>query len=362
VIDPDARVGELGERALLRHIRSRIPLGPGVVVGVGDDAAAIETRALTLVTTDSMVEDIHFRRSWTSPFLLGRKALTINLSDIAAMAGVARYATVSLCLPPDLQAGFVDGLYDGLLERAAETGVSIVGGNLSAANAGIVVDITLFGDGDRLLCRGGAQPGDLAVVTGTLGAAAAGLRLLTDGRRLGTDGEVENGEMLVEPTRRFMTHCLRAQLDPAPPLALGRAVAEHELARAGMDVSDGLSGDLLNMCQESGVSAWIDAEGVPVDPAASGLEREGGRDGFSLALHGGEDYQLLLAVPPDRLDALRDMAVVWNIRLSVVGQFTEGAPGVSLKFGDVLRRLRPRSHEHFKEPTRKARADEARDL
>src|SRR6185295_19615000 len=138
-MQPQMSVGEIGERALIRHLRSRIPSGPGVIAGVGDDAAAVETGALTLVTTDVLVEGIHFKREWSPPRLLGRKALSVNLSDIAAMAGLARYATVSLCLPPSVPVGFVDGLYDGLLERAAETGVSLVGGNLCSTEDRIVV-------------------------------------------------------------------------------------------------------------------------------------------------------------------------------------------------------------------------------
>src|SRR5438093_3644951 len=115
-LDPEAPIGEIGERALLKHIRSRIPMGSGVVVGVGDDAAAVQTGPLTLVTTDTLVEGVHFRRDWTPPRLLGRKALTVSISDIAAMAGIPRYATVSLCLPPNLPMRFLDELYDGLLE------------------------------------------------------------------------------------------------------------------------------------------------------------------------------------------------------------------------------------------------------
>src|SRR5262245_55714643 len=122
-LDPETPVGDVGERALLAHLRARIPRGEGVALGVGDDAAAVQTGPLTLVTTDALLEGVHFRREWTPPRLLGRKALSVNLSDIAAMGGMPRYATVSLCLTPDLALSFVDGLYDGLLERAAEAGV-----------------------------------------------------------------------------------------------------------------------------------------------------------------------------------------------------------------------------------------------
>lgn len=348
MLDPDTTVGKIGERALVAHLRSRIPMGNGVTVGVGDDAAAVETGSLTLVTTDSLVEGVHFRREWVPPRLLGRKALTVNLSDIAAMAGVPRYATVSLCLPPDVPMRFVDGLYDGLLERGAETGVSIVGGNVSAAWAELVIDVTLLGTGDHILKRSGALPGDLAVVTGHLGAAAAGLRLLSQGARLTEDGFLESTGLWTESSADAVTRCLKAQLDPAPPLALTRALSEQELVHAALDVSDGLSGDLLQICQESGLAAILDPKAVPVDPAATLLERARGGDAHALALHGGEDYQFLFAIPPDRLDGLKDLAVVWDLPLTVVGEFTEGPATVSVKDGDSLKPLEPQSHDHFR--------------
>ncbi|HUG52831.1 MAG TPA: thiamine-phosphate kinase [Vicinamibacteria bacterium] len=348
-VDRAATMADMGERDLLRHLRSRIPQGPGVVIGVGDDAAAVETGALTLVTNDVMVEGVHFRRDWSPMHLVGRKALTVNLSDIAAMAGIPRFAVVSLCLPPDVTIDVVDELYDGLLARAADVGVTIVGGNVSSTSGPLTIDITLLGQGDRLLRRAGARPGDLVVVTGTLGGAAAGLRFLQGGTRIDLEGAVlARGEWTGESPEALVA-CLRAQLDPTPPLAFGRALAEHEIVHAAMDLSDGLSGDLLALCEESGVSAWVDPSVLPVDRAAAQLEREGGTDGFSLALHGGEDYQLLLAVPPASFDALKDVAVVWDLPVTAVGEFGDGPPGVSMKFGDTLRRLRPKSHEHFKD-------------
>lgn len=344
---PATTVGEMGEKALVRHLRARIPLGDGVQVGPGDDAAAVETGPVTLVTTDALVEGIHFQRDWTPPQLLGRKALTVNLSDIAAMAGVPRYATVSLCLPPDVPLSFVEGLYDGLLERAAETGVSVVGGNISATTGPVIVDLALFGHGDRLLKRSGAMPGDLVVVTGALGAASAGLQFLMAGARIEHVGASPEGEWGGAKASALL-HCLRAQLDPTPPLAFARALAEHDVVHAVMDISDGLSGDLFTLCQESDVSAWLDPATIPVDACAAELEKEGGTDGFSLALHGGEDYQLLLAVPPGAMEALREVAVVWDLPVTPVGEFAPGPPLLSLKFGDALRKLRPKSFEHFK--------------
>jgi thiamine-monophosphate kinase len=348
VIAPETPLERIGERVLLAHLRSRIPGGPGVVVGVGDDAAVLETRALTLVTTDSLVEGVHFTREWAPPRLVGRKALTVNLSDVAAMGGTPLYATVSLCLPGHVPLAFLDELYDGLLERAAETGVTIVGGNLSAMSGPVVVQVTLLGEGEKILRRSGAVPGDLIVVTGTLGAAAAGLRLLAQGARLGSEGALAETGLWTASSAVALTRCLRAQLDPSPPLAFARALAEQDVAHAGVDLSDGLSGDLRALCEESQVSAVVNAERVPVDSHAAGLERARGGDGFLLALHGGEDYGLLLAVPPDRMDALRDVAVIWDLPVTDVGTFAEGPPRVSLKTGDIEEALEPASFDHFR--------------
>jgi thiamine-monophosphate kinase len=345
LIAPETPVGEIGERALLRHLRTRVPTGPGVEIGLGDDAAAVETGGLTLLTTDALVERTHFRREWTPARLLGRKALTINLSDVAAMAGVPRFALLSLCLPPDVTVGFVDALFDGLLERAAETGVSLVGGNLASTDGPIVVDVTLIGQGDRLLRRRGAAPGDLAVVTGSLGASAAGLRLLADGARLGDDGSLESSGLWTESSAEAVTHCLRAQLDPQPPLAFARALAEKELVHAAIDVSDGLSADLEELCRAGDLSARIERTAVPVDRHAAAISRARGGDALSLALHGGEDYELLMAIAPERLEELRDVATVWELGLGVVGDFAEGPAEVRDESGE---RVVPGGFEHFR--------------
>jgi thiamine-monophosphate kinase len=330
-------VGRIGEKALLRYIRSRISHGRGVSIGIGDDAAALETGPLTLMTTDSLVEGVHFRREWALATLLGRKALSVNLSDIDAMGGVPRYATVSLCLPSETPFGFVEGFYDGLLSRAAQTGVEIVGGNLSGTSGPIVVDVTVLGHGQPLLRRSGALPGDVAMVTGRLGAAAMGARLLGEGSRLET---VDKDD---EAARR----CLIAQLDPTPPLGFGNAAAREYLAHAAIDLSDGLSGDLLAVCQESGVSAWVDGDTMPIDPGAAVMARARGVDPLDLALHGGEDYQLLLAAPVEAVPRLRNLAAGMEIAVTVVGGFAAGEPALTLLTAQGAAPLVPRSHEHF---------------
>ena len=346
---PGPTLGSMGERAYLRHLRTRVPATAGVLVGLGEDAAPVETGPLVLVTTDSLVEGVHFRREQSPPRLLGRKALSVNLSDLGAMGGAGRYAVVSLCLPPALEADWVDALYDGLLERAAEAGVAIVGGNLAASSGGIVIDVTLLGEAEpgRLLRRSGARPGDCIVVTGTIGAAAAGVQLLTDGARLDDELRLLTPGAWQGSPEPVIVGCLRAQLDPQPPLALARAIGERGLVHAAMDLSDGLSSDLPEICAESGVRAVVDAGALPVDPAAAVVARGRGGEPRSLALHGGEDYQLLLAVGAEELHELVALARVWTIEVAVVGAFLEGEPGVWLRDGAGERRLEPRGHDHF---------------
>ncbi len=338
----------MGERALIARLRSRIAETPGVKVGIGDDCALVDTTSASLLTTDALVEGIHFDRALTPARLLGRKALSVNLSDIGAMSGVPRYALVNLCLPPSCPVDFFDGLYEGLIERAAEVGVGIVGGNLSATTGPIMIAVTLLGMGDRPILRQGAQVGDLVVITGGLGAAAEGLRLLREGVRLADDGVVIATGIWTPSSEAPLARCVRAQLDPTPPLAFARAMSENAgTVRAMMDLSDGLSIDLIRLCAENSIGALIDPLAVPVDPAVAMIERARGGDPLPLALHGGEDYQLLMAVSPESIDAVRDMAFVWDLPITVIGQFVVGAPVVSIQVGEWIEPLKSQGYDHF---------------
>jgi thiamine-monophosphate kinase len=332
---PDTPLSSLGERRFLELLRQRIPAGEGVVVGVGDDAAVLEMNTPVLATTDSMVEGVHFRRDWTPSHLLGRKALSRNLSDIGAMGGKPRHALVSLCLPHDTPVGWLDGFYDGLLERAAEAGVNIVGGNLSSTA------------GPRLL-RSSARPGDLLVVTGSLGAASTGMHLLAHGARLDEYGEVVNAGPWTDTSIDAVARCLRAHLDPNPPLSFGHALGTESLAHAGIDLSDGLSCDLLSLCEASGLVGRLSAEALPIDPACVLLERAQGHEPLERALHGGEDYELLLAVAPEDWPRLSSLAGVWGLALTRVGNLEEGPPEALIETSGGTWPLEARAHEHFR--------------
>lgn len=348
-LPPGATVGSAGERALLRRLRARIPLAPGVLLGPGDDAAIVQTSAETVITTDTLVEDVHFRREWAPARLVGRKALSVNLSDVAAMGGRGRYATVSLCLPPHLEVAWLDGLYDGLIERAAEARAALVGGNLSAIAGPVVVDVAVVGEASRPLRRAGARPGDRILVTGAPGSASIGLALLRAGTRLREDGsaQVPAGAPAADPAQASaLAACLRAQLDPAPPLEFAAAVGLMEGVHAGMDVSDGLSGDLLALCVESGVSAVLDEARLPLPPAPV-LSPWGAGDPLDHLLHGGEDYGLLLAVHPQATEEILRIADAHGVRVFDVGTFEDGAEGLWLAGPGPRRPVPAAAHQHF---------------
>lgn len=271
----------LRERELISFLRREFG-GParGVVVGIGDDAAVLrQVRNRLLLTTDLLIEDVHFTTDRHPPVLLGRKALNVNLSDIAAMGGQPLFALLGLGLRSGITERWVEEFSSGLKQAAREAGVTVVGGDVSAARK-ICLAVTVVGEGEKAVLRSGAKHGDGIFVSGYLGDAAAGLRLLQRG---------------YEPRkRRSFDPLFRAFLDPRPQIALGRMLARRNLASAMIDTSDGLSVDLYHLCQESGVGAVIELEALPISASLRRL----GEDPIDFALHGGEDYQLLFTVPP----------------------------------------------------------------
>ena len=356
------RVADLGELALLERIAARVAraagvagaagaacagLPPGdVVLGIGDDTAALRWTpgALVLATTDALVEEVHFRRATSAAADIGWKALAINASDIAAMGGVPRYAVISLMLPGDLDAAWVDELYDGLLEMAGEAGVAIVGGNLAQAPV-IVVDVTLLGEvaPERLVRRTGARPGDLLAVTGTLGRAAAGLVVLES---LGC-----------APDDLALGRLVAAQRRPRPRLREGVALAETGAVRAMIDISDGLLLDLWRLCEACDLGVRLDAGRVPVDPGiaaavavATGGVGEGSQRALGLALAGGEDYELLFAVAQEDTDrVLHGLAEKTGTHATLIGEFTgHGTSRTIVDEGGQVRPLDPGGWTHFK--------------
>lgn len=323
------RLRSLRERELIAAIRKEFAgeVG-GLLVGIGDDAAVIGLAdGNSLVTTDLLIEDVHFTAVLHPPVLLGRKALNVNLSDIAAMGGRPRFALLGIGLRPDAGKRWVEGFFAGFKKAAAEAGVGLVGGDISAADK-ICLSVTVIGEADDIVCRSDARPGDLICVSGSLGDAAAGLCLLRAGHELGKDKTADS--------------LLRAFLDPVPQIALGLALANRGLATAMIDTSDGLSVDLSHLCEESGTGALIELSALPISPAL----RRSEKNPVELALHGGEDYRLLFTVSPGKFPSLA--ALLKKFEVHRIGRMTRGK---SIHVIDAKGRKRPLKvggYEHLK--------------
>ncbi|MBI2870056.1 MAG: thiamine-phosphate kinase [Chloroflexi bacterium] len=287
---------------------ARSPAWRNLVIGIGDDAAAWTSEpAVQIATIDSLNEGAHFSLDITTWRELGWKALAVNLSDIAAMGGEPRYALASLILP-DVAVEEVAELYRGLLELAAKYGVAVAGGNISRGPA-VSATVAVFGvsPDNRLLTRKAAAPGDKIAVTGWLGGAAGGLRVLRDELSPGADAAA---------------YLRQAFLRPEPRLAEGRVLAEKGV-RTAIDISDGLIADLTHICQASGVGARVEAASLPVNPL---LRAAFGDAATGMALAGGEDYELLFTAPPATIDAVKAAAAC---PVTIIGDILPGK-GVSL--------------------------------
>jgi thiamine-monophosphate kinase len=283
-----------GEPALIEALSRRFGPAPnGVVLGIGDDCAAIDLGGpdYLLWTVDTLVEGVHFDLAYTSLEQLGWKALAVNLSDIAAMGGEPGYALLSLGWPPSRDRDRALELADGLARAAREYDTAVIGGDTVASPGGLLVTVTLTGrvPARRMVRRSGARVGDVIWVTGCLGDAAAGLEVLKQGLKLAPD--------LKEPL-------VRAHLAPRPQLPTGRLLAQEGLATAMIDLSDGVATDLFHLCRASGVGARVYAASVPLSPQVQAAAALLARDPLDLALKGGEDYQLLFTSPPAQAWAL----------------------------------------------------------
>ena len=316
-----------------------------VKVGVGDDAAVLAAPPSLAVCTDALVEGEDFTAA-ADPFLVGRKALDVNLSDLAAMGATPLHALLTLGLPRETPLAWLDGFLDGFRAAAREQAVAVVGGDLSASLERFA-SVTVLGrvpEGGALQ-RGGGSPGDELWVSGTLGASAAGLGLVLRGYRRDRAGKVTapRGSRVSPARRDEIARLLRHQLDPRPMVDLGRALAEGGIASAAIDLSDGLARDLHRLCRASGTGATVERDQLPVDSGLATLA-DLAADPLDLALFGGEDYGLLFAVPPERLPAMRKVAARFAVRR--IGRL-EAASRVVLAHGGVFTPLPDRGFDHY---------------
>lgn len=320
-MDPEgeATVRDIGEFGLIAALRAALPpvtvAGAGLEIGIGDDAAVWRPAAgeALVVTTDSLVEGVHFRRDWTDWASLGHKTLAVNLSDLAAMGARPRLAVLTLALRGDERVADLVALYEGLGALAARSGTLIAGGDIVASPMALTFHVTAIGESRRgeILTRAGARPGDVVAVSGTLGAAAAGLRLLTEGGS-GPRAGATTAAALIAAHRR-----------PEPRLGLGTILSERG-ATAAMDLSDGLLGDLPKILAASGVAARLDAAAIPVAAAVRALFPE---EWLTLATRGGEDYELLFTAPPAAFATIGAEAAGVGATVTAIGEIVAAEAG-----------------------------------
>ncbi|KAA6460448.1 thiamine-phosphate kinase [Acidobacteria bacterium AB60] len=331
-----------GEVELLRRIRDRAAAGGrgGLRLGIGDDCALLRTRPdeEIAVTTDLSLEGRHFRLGWHAPESIGHRTLARGLSDLAAMGARPLGAFLSLGVPAELTSAargrsWIDRFYDGLLALARAHNTPLAGGDLAESPV-VVADIVLVGavPAGGALLRSGARPGDILYVTGELGGAAAGLATLA---KLAARRVEAGADRPIRVPRRLEGMVAR-HLYPEPRIAQGLWLQRRGIASAAMDLSDGLSSDLARMCEESGVSAEVEAGAIPVAAGAT-LEE---------ALHGGEDYELLFAARP-AARVPRRIGGVAIARIGHIARVRPRSPQVALRGPEGLRALKPGGWEHF---------------
>lgn len=306
----------------------------GLVLSIGDDAAAFRVRPgfLTLISSDALVEGVHFDLSYFSAEDLGWKALAVNLSDIAAMGGTPLYITTSIALPKTTPARFVEGFYRGLTKLAGFHQVALVGGDSCSSRHGLFLNVTIIGEvePEKMLTRSGAKPGDLLFVTGELGSSALGLELLVGPRR----------------SRTAASALVKRHLRPEPRCLAGRALAGSRLVSAMIDVSDGLSTDLHHLCRQSHVGARVDAHRIPLPNIPLPQVSRYSRPLLDYALSGGEDYELLFTVP-SRLRKRLPRAIE-GLPIHEIGQITSQAGICHLTRDGRDIELAPSGFDHFR--------------
>jgi thiamine-monophosphate kinase len=301
-------------------------------VGPGDDAAVVagSRNERLVVTTDAVVEGVHFSRTHSTPTDIGHRALAVNLSDLAAMAATPRWALLSLVLPASMRETEVEEIVDGLAALATRYGVSVIGGNITRTDGPLVVDVTVGGEAAprKWLTRSGAKAGDEIYVSWTIGGAAAGLEMLKSGMRIGA------------------SDCMTRHVRPEPRVRLGVAIGRARAATAAMDLSDGLADALDQVATASGVGVMVDASLMPIESCAREWWDARGVDAVNAAM-ASDDYELLFAVPRKRTAALR--AVTRRVAqppLTKIGEFTKD-PRERVVLRGGKRDALPKGFEHF---------------
>lgn len=338
-------ISAIREFDLIRKLQQRYSMhSPWVYRGIGDDAAVITPakNRRQLLTTDLLVERVHFDLTTATFADLGFRAAVANLSDIAAMGGTAEYLLVSLAVPPSGTGRQVSELYRGMMAACRPHKVRLIGGDTSASASGWFINLTLVGSAipRQILLRSGARIGDALYVTGTLGDSLAGLKLLQASRRDATT------KPLAPRHRRFL---ISRHLRPTARIIEGRWLSAKGWATAAIDVSDGLSGDLRHICEESHVGADLTLSALPISPACRAYAKSTKQNPVTLALAGGEDYELLFTVPARQRSRFERATDGQHLRVTWIGTITPARSGLHMIMENGQRHRLPfTSYEHFR--------------
>lgn len=336
-------IGDIGEFQLIDRIHNFLEKQgkqiSAVTLGIGDDAASFQPGegCEILVTCDAMIEGRHYLRKFITAVDLGRRAMVMNISDIGAMGGRPLYALISLGLPAETTVKDVEEMYLGFVKELEPFGASIIGGNITGTDGTSIIDITLIGEIEkgRAVRRSTAQVGDAILVTGYLGQAAAGLRLLLEAE--------DTGDILDHPL-------VRAYNRPSHRAREGYAIARSGYANSMIDISDGFLGDLGHICEMSRVGAEIIQENLPLNDSLREQSASFGGDIFDLVLGDSDDYELIITCAPEKVDPVRSVVVALNNNpVSEVGRIVEASKGMNLISKDgTSRRIKPSGWDHFK--------------
>ena len=335
-------VNTLGEFGLIDHLTKEFAIvQPSTVKGVGDDAAVIDNGALcTVVSTDMLVEGIHFDLSYVPLRHLGYKAVVVNLSDIYAMNAFPKQVTVSIAISNRYSVEALDELYAGIRAACEAYQVDLVGGDTASSPKGMTISVTAIGQAekDKIVYRSGTRPGDLICITGDLGAAYLGLQLLEREKRIW----LENPD--VQPDLENQKYAVGRQLKPEARRDMIEAFRKNSLLPTSMiDISDGLASELFHLCKQSGTGALIEESGVPIHPESEMLALKFKLDPITCALNGGEDYELLFTIDPQDVEKVKYLPEIY-----IAGEMLEATAGIKLNTkGGNLHTLKAQGWVHF---------------
>ena len=346
---PPTTVGDLTESELIARVSARLPSSPDwMVVGIGDDAAVVEPERnrLEVLSVDALVEGVHFDRRFTPPAAIGHRALAVNLSDLAAMGATPRLALLSLALPADLPLAEFDQMIAELTALAGRYGVVIAGGNMTRIAGPLVFDVTIVGTVKRrrALTRGGARPGDALYVTGSIGAAAAGLQMLQAAQAATCSGD--SPQRPAQSIAPAAASCVNRYLYPEPRIRMGSLLGRNRAATACMDLSDGLADAVRQIAGASGVGATIDADALPIDPDARDWFQRHGLDAIAESIAAGDDYELLIAATPRSRGRLAAAVRHGDAPLTRIGSCTADPALILRRTGSDM--PLPRGYTHFR--------------